>query len=108
MAFSAAQASMCLHVSAKSLRPCPTLCDPMDCSRQASLSMAFSRQEYWSELLCSPPADLPDSGIKPTSPVSPALAGGFFTTWPSGKPYMSTCSSADKIRLNKIVMLGYD
>ena len=29
---------------------CPTLCDPMDCSLQASLSMGFSRQEYWSGL----------------------------------------------------------
>ena len=24
------------------------LCDPMDCSSQAPLSMGFSRQEYWS------------------------------------------------------------
>ena len=30
---------------------------------QAPLSMGFSRQEYWSELLCSPPGDLPDPGI---------------------------------------------
>ena len=29
---------------------CLTLCDPIDCSRQAPLSMGFSRQEYWSEL----------------------------------------------------------
>ena len=29
---------------------CPSLCDPMDCSRQAPLSMDFSRQEYWSGL----------------------------------------------------------
>ena len=27
---------------------CATLCDPMDCSPQAFLSMGFSRQEYWS------------------------------------------------------------
>ena len=46
---------------------------------QAPLSMVFSRQEYWSGLLC-PPGDLPDPGIKPTSLTSPALAGGFFTT----------------------------
>ena len=31
------------------------------------------------------PEDLPDSGIKPVSPVSPALAGGFFTTKPQRK-----------------------
>ena len=47
---------------------------------QAPLSMGFSRQEYWSGLPCPPPGDLPDSGIKPVSLRSPALAGGLFTT----------------------------
>ena len=47
---------------------------------QAPLSMGFSRQEYWSGLQCPPPGDLPDTGIKPESLMSPALAGGFFTT----------------------------
>ena len=41
--------------------------------------MGLSRQEYWSELF-PPPRNLPDSGIKPTSFMSPAWAGGFFTT----------------------------
>ena len=54
---------------------------------QAPLFMEFSRQEYWSGLPCPPPGDLLDSGIKPVSPPSPALAGGFFTTEPSGKPH---------------------
>ena len=44
------------------------------------LSMAFSRPEYWSGLPCPPPGDLPDPGIKPESLMSPALAGGFFTS----------------------------
>ena len=44
------------------------------------LSMGFSKQEYWSELPCPPPGDLPDPGIKPVSFTSPASAGGFFTT----------------------------
>ena len=52
------------------------LCDPMDCSLPGSLSMGFSRQEYWSGLPFLSP-DLPNPGIKPSSP---ALAGGFFTT----------------------------
>ena len=47
---------------------------------QAPLSMRFSRHKYWSGLPCPPPRDLPNPGIEPTSPVSPALAGGFFTT----------------------------
>ena len=51
-------------------------------AHQAPLSMGFSRQEHWSGLLFSPPGDLPDPGIKPASPVSSALAGGFFTTAP--------------------------
>ena len=49
-------------------------------AHQAPLSMEFSRQEYWSGLPCPPPEDLPNSGIKPTSLMCPALAGGFFTT----------------------------
>jgi len=39
----------------------------------APLFMGFSRQEYWSGLPFPLPRDLPDPGIKPTSPVSPAL-----------------------------------
>ena len=53
---------------------------PWTVARQAPLSMGFSRQEYWSGLPFSPPGDLPDLGVEPTSPVSPALASGFFTT----------------------------
>ena len=49
-------------------------------AHQAPLSTGFSRQEYWSGLLCPPLGDLPDPGIEPASLTSPALAGGFFTT----------------------------
>jgi len=35
--------------------------------------MGFSRQEYWNRLPCPPPGDLPNPGIEPKSPVSPAL-----------------------------------
>ena len=47
---------------------------------QAPLSTGFPWQEYWSGLPFLPPGDLLDTGIEPASPVSPALAGGFFTT----------------------------
>ena len=47
--------------------------------------MGFSRQEYWSGFSIPYPRDLPDPGIKPTSFVSPAWAGGFFTPEPPGK-----------------------
>ena len=40
---------------------------------KAPLSMAFSRQEYWSGFPFPPPGDLPNPGIEPTSPASPAL-----------------------------------
>ena len=62
---------------------------------QASLSMGFSRQEYWSELLCPPPGDLPNPGIEPMSLMSPALAGRIFTTsatWEGHNTPVSVCS----------------
>ena len=51
-------------------------------AHQAPLSLGFPRQKYWSRF----PGDLPDPGIKPMFPACPALAGGFFTTEPPGKP----------------------
>ena len=58
---------------------------PWTLARQAPLSMRFSRQEYWSGLLCPPPGTLPNPGIKPASLLSPVLAGGLFTA-PPRKP----------------------
>ena len=43
-------------------------------------SIGFSRQEYWSELPCPSPGELPNPGIELASPVSRVLAGRFFTT----------------------------
>ena len=54
--------------------------------------MGFPRQEYWSGLPFPSPGYLPDPGVEPVSPASPALAGGFFTTEPPGKPiYVYVC-----------------
>ena len=53
---------------------------PWTVARQTPLSVGFSRQEYCSGVTC------PLQGIFPTSPVSPALSGRFFTTEPPGKP----------------------
>ena len=53
---------------------------------QASLSVEFSRQEYWSGLPFPTGGDLHAAGIEPMSLVFPALAGKFFTTVLSGKP----------------------
>ena len=60
---------------------------PLTVAPQASLSMGFARQEYWSGLLFPSPGDLPGPGIEPVYPASPALAGGFFTTAPLVKPF---------------------
>ena len=54
-------------------------------AHQALLSMGFSRQDYWSGW------PFPSPGIKPVSPVSPALAGRFFTDATPGKP---TCENS--------------
>ena len=62
---------------------------PWTAALQAPLSMGFSQQEYWSGLPFSPSGDLPDPGIKSISPLSPALAGTFFTTSASGNSQYS-------------------
>ena len=56
----------CVYI--KSLQLCPTLCDPMDCSPQSKNTGVSCH------------GNLPNSGIEPTSLMSPALAGEFFTT----------------------------
>ena len=54
--------------------------DPMDCSPPGSSVHGILQARISSRLLCPPPENLPNSGIKPTSLMSPALAGRFFTT----------------------------
>ena len=41
---------------------------------------------YWNGLPFPSPGDLPNPGVEAESPVSSAVAGGFFTTAPPGKP----------------------
>ena len=55
---------------------------PWTVDYQDSLSMGFSRQEYWSGLSLPAPGDLPSPGMEP---MSPALAGRSFATEPPGK-----------------------
>ena len=84
----------------KSLSPClwPSVCvlsrfsrvwrlaTPWTIVRQTPLFMGFSGQEHWTGLPFPSPGGLPDPRMEPASLVSPALAGEFFTTEPSGKP----------------------
>ena len=68
--------------------------------------MGFSRQEHWSGLPFPPPGDLPEPGIEHQSLMSPALAGGFFTTsatweaqvWLSEKAVSSSFAQNDQGR----------
>ena len=54
---------------------------------QASLSMGFPWQEYWSLLPCSPPGDLLDPGMEPVSLKSPALHADSLLLSNQGSPY---------------------
>ena len=71
---------------AQSLSPAWLFAIPWTVAHQVPLFMWFPRQEYWRGLPFPPPRDLPHPRTETTSSVSPALAGGFFTTEPPGKP----------------------
>ena len=60
---------------------CPTLCYPIECSPPGSSVHGFSGQEYWSELPCPPPGDLPNPEVEPLSLMSPMLTGRFLPIW---------------------------
>ena len=77
-----------IYVCACVFSPVQFFVTPWIVAHQASLSMRLSRQEYWSGLPLPPPGNLPDPGIEPESPASPALADRFFTTEPPGKPHL--------------------
>ena len=67
----------------KSLSCVRLFATPWTVAYQASLSMGFSRHEYWSGLPFPSPGDLPDPGIEPRSP---ALEAEALTSEPPGKP----------------------
>ena len=52
---------------------CPSLCDPLGCSSPGSSVHGILQARILEWLPCPSPGDLPDPGIEPTSPVSPAL-----------------------------------
>ena len=59
---------------------------PWTIALQASLSMRFSRQKYWSGLPCPLPEDIPDPRLRPTSLMPPASQAGSLPLAPPGKP----------------------
>ena len=79
---------MCVYAQS-----CPTLSDPINCGPPGSSVHGIFQARILEQVAFPPPGDLPDPGIKPTSP---ALAGGFFTIGPPGKPLI------DLLELNDI------
>ena len=69
--------SLCMH--AKSLQLCQTLCDPMDCSPPGSSVRGILCAKILKWVALSYSGDLPNPRIEPSCPMSPALAGRFFT-----------------------------
>ena len=57
-------------------------CNPIDSGLPGSSVHKIFQARILEWITISSSRDLPDPGIKPTSPSSPALAGGFFTTAP--------------------------
>ena len=81
---------VCVHMRVCVLTQlCPALCNPKDCSPPGSSVHGDCLGKTGLPFL--PAGDLPDPGTEPeepATPVSPALAGGFFTTETLGKPYI--------------------
>ena len=75
--------AVCCHPAVKSLSCVRLFAIPWTTIYQASLSMGFSKQEYWSGLPFPSPGDLPDPGVKPRSP---ALQTDTLPSEPPGKP----------------------
>ena len=60
---------------------------PWTVACQASLSMGFPREEYWSGLPYPPPGDLPDPGIEPESLAFPKLQADSLPLSHLGRPF---------------------
>ena len=78
--------SVCVSLCACSItQSCLTLCGPMDCSLPGSSVHGIFQARILEQLAISYSRGSSDPGIEPTYLVFPALAGGFFTTLPSGQ-----------------------
>ena len=67
---------------------------PWTVACQTSLSIEFSKQEYWGGLPFPSPGNLPNPGIEPGSP---SLQVDSFTTEPGGKPQGKLCWSDEQL-----------
>ena len=76
------------------------LVTPQTAVHQAPLFMGFSRQENWSGLPCPPPGDLPDPGIKPTSP---ALQADSLPSEAPGKSFLHIIAPKNSLVFSKMI-----
>ena len=74
-----------LYVWLPKAQLCLTLCDLWTVASQASLSVGFFRQEYWSGLPFPPPGESSRPRDRTHISCDFYIAGGFFTTEPSGE-----------------------
>ena len=100
-----------LSVCAKSLQSCLTLCDPMDCSLPGSLSMGFSRQEYWSGLPLPSPSVCTDLNCL-VPHIRRIIQYSFFCDWlispslmPSRFTHVDRSVRISFLRLNNISLM---
>ena len=90
--------TLCVH-AAKSLQSCPTLCNPMDCSPPGSSVHGILQARILEGCHALLQGDLPNPGIELAYLLSPALAGGFFTTSATWEA-LARCSQAVSTSLN--------
>ena len=69
----------------------PTLCNAINCSLPGSSAHGIFQATTLELVATSYSRDLPNSGIEPMSFATPALAGGFFTSYPSIFPPRYLC-----------------
>ena len=74
---------------------------------QAPLAMEFSRQEYWSGLLGSPPGDLLNPGIETKGRIWPTLQADSLLSEPPGKPQKQLCSSLNTFYYFRVTILHH-
>ena len=75
-----------VHVKCVHAQLCPTLCNVMDYNPPGSSVLEIFQARILEWVAISYSRDLPNPGTEPVSLASPAVAGGFFTTAPPGKP----------------------
>ena len=75
-----------VYMHAKSLQSCLTLFNPLDCSPPGSFAHGILQARILEWVAISYSRDSSGTVIEPTSLVSPAVAGKFFTTASPGKP----------------------